>query len=192
MCYFMRTRINILTGLFLTVLFTSCKNSLIGIIYRDPKEVAQFKNYRNMGGSVIENYKDTSLNYEFGIAHFSDSVKNILTFERIIIESDNPQPKYKILDTINIDNIKENQYITFCKCRQDSIIDPQIIALVIPEDDKEIYTKILRAWRADTKTGKIKLIRNTKRINCINESYGLDGCGDEENIDFPSDSTKTR
>ena len=195
MCYFMKTRINILTGLFLTVFLTSCndfgdrQNPLYGIIYRLEKEVTQFKNYKDIGGSVIDNTKDEAGNYKFGISHLTNNVRHILTFEQFIREPNNPQPRYQILDSINIDNIKEIEYITYCICRQDSIYDPQIIALVIADEEQEYYDKIVRAWRADTETGEIVLIKNTKGINCINEGYGLDACGEEEHLDQPTDTT---
>lgn len=195
MCYFMKTRFNILTALLSTLILTGCdsfgdrQNPLYGIIYRHEKEVPQFKNYKDIGGSVIDNIKDKSGNYEFGISHLTDSIRHILTFEQFIREPNNPQPKYQILDTINIDNIKENEFITYCNCRQETIFDPEIIALVIADEDKEYYDKIVRAWRADTKAGKIILIENTTGINCINEGYGLDGCGEDKNIAQPADTT---
>ena len=163
--------------------FGDRQNPLYGIIYRDEKEVPQFKNYKNVGGSVMYNFKDEAENYKFGISHLTDSIRNILTFEQFISEPNNPQPKYQILDTINIDNIKEYEIITYCECRQDTIFDPQIIALIKAEQDNDYY-RIVRAWRADTKTGKIVLIKNTNGINCnLPSYYGLDGCGNDENID---------
>jgi hypothetical protein len=147
----MKTRINILTGLLATVFLTSCndfgnrKNPLYGIIYRHEREVPQFKNFKDIVGSVIANFKDKVGNYEFGISHLTDSIRHILSFEQFIREPNNPQPKYQILDTINIDNINENEYITYCNCRQDTIFDPQIVALVIADEDEEYYDKIVRA-----------------------------------------------
>src|SRR6266446_4215147 len=193
MCNFMQTQINILTSLLLIIILTGCErfgnrqNPLYGVIYRDTKEVAQFKNYKDIGGSVIGNIKDKSGDYEFGISYLTDSVRNILTFEKFVREPNNPQPKYLILDTINIDQLKENEYITFCDCRQDTISDPEIIAIVIADDNKEYYYKIVKAWRADTKTGRITIIKNTKGINCINEGYGLEG--DDEVEDIPQENS---
>lgn len=95
------------------------QNQLYGIIYRDKKEVSQFRNYEFVGASVIDTRKNKADDYEFGITHFTDSIKNILIFEKFIKEENNPQPKYQILDTINIDNIKADEYITYCNCLQD-------------------------------------------------------------------------
>ncbi len=193
LCYFMNTRFNTLTAILSTLILTGCdsfgdrQNYLCGIIYRHEKEVPQLKNYKDVGGSVIDNIKDNSSNYEFGIAHLTDSIRHILIFEKFVREPNNSQPKYQILDTINIGIIRENEYIAYCHCRQDTTFDPEIIALVVADEDKEYYDKIVRAWRADTKIGKIILLKNTKGINCVNEGYGLD-CGEDQSIDQPADT----
>jgi hypothetical protein len=175
----MRTIINIFTGFFLAVLLTNCndygnkQNPLYGVIYREKTEVPQFLNYKDSGGSVIDKVEDESLNHKYGISHLENNVRHILIFEQFIGEENTSQPKSQILDTINIDNVKKSEYLTYCNCRKDTIFDPEIIAIVLADKDNEYYDKIIKAWRADTKSGKIILIKDTKGINCINEGYGL-------------------
>ena len=62
-------------------------------------------------------------------------------------------------------NINEDEYLTFCSCLKDSISNPEIIALVKAEDDKEYYDKIVKAWRANRETGEIEIIKS-KKVLC--------------------------
>lgn len=150
------------------------QNPLYGIIYRDDNEVLQLKDFKEVGGSVMMDFTDNLGNYKFGISEFLNNTKHILTFERLIKEPDNPKSKFKILDTLNIDVADQNGYVSYCKCRQDTTFDYEIIALVTAEENKEFYDKIIKAWRADTKTGTIYPIRNLAGINCVNPGYGAD------------------
>jgi hypothetical protein len=148
-------------------------NPLYGIIYRDNNEVTQLKDYKEVGGSIIDNVKDNLNNFKFGFSEFKNSTRHVITFERIISQPNNSQVEYQILDTLNIDVPIKNGYISYCTCRQDTTFDYEIIALVIAED-KEYYDKIIRAWRADTKTGKIYPLKNVAGINCVNRGYRAD------------------
>lgn len=152
------------------------KNTLEGIIYRDKNEIKELQKYQDAGGAVIEYAQDTSLNMEFGISQLIDTINNrtIILFEKFIDEKGNPKPKYQIIDTINIENLADNEAVEYCNCRQDTIRDSEIIA-IIKREDKEYYTEIKKAWRADTKTGKIVPINNLKNINCENAAYGAEG-----------------
>jgi len=80
--------------------------------------------------------------------------------------------KYKILDTINIGKLKDNEIIVCRVCRQDEVFDSEIIAIVIA-DDKDVFDRIVKAWRADTKTGRFTKIENLNKITCENEWYGV-------------------
>lgn len=147
----MEKPIKVLTALLFAAYLCSCdsfgdrENPLYGIIYRDERDVPQFKNFRDVGGSVVHNINDTKIKYEFVISHLTDSFRNILIFEKFINKKDDSQTKYQILDTINIDNLKKNEYITYCNCRQDTLFDGEIIALVIEERDKGYHDKIVKA-----------------------------------------------
>jgi len=150
------------------------QNPLYGIIYWDNNEVLQLKDFKEVGGSVMMDFTDNLGNYKFGISEFINNTKHILTFEQFIREPNNPKSKFKILDTLNINLTDKDGYVSYCECRQDSTFDYEIIALVITDEDKEYYDKIIRAWRADTETGTINPIKNVSGINCVNPGYGVD------------------
>jgi hypothetical protein len=176
----MKTRVSFFTIIALLLAactdFGNTENPLFGIIYKDPAEVPQLKSYKNIEGSVLEN-KDKTGNYMFRISHLSDSLRNLLLFEKLIQQESDAEPSFQILDTIHVNNIKEKQYITYCNCSQDKVANSGIIALVIANDNA-YFDQIVKAWRADTLTGKITELKNTKGITCTNEGYGLEDCGE--------------
>ena len=154
-----------------TFTFGDITNPLFNKIYRNVDELLGIKYEQTQSGAMLQGDKIRK-DKEFGISHIVINKRNIITFEEIISENGNPKPKYLVLDTINVDNLKKSEFITYCNCRQDSVDDPEIIALIEFEEDTEYFYKVIKAWRADTKTGKITVIKSTKGINCINDGYG--------------------
>ena len=79
------------------------------------------------------------------------------------------QAIFKVVDTIdliaeNISNQKE-QILPFCSLNQQST--PEIFAWGVFEYDQDFLTKISKAWRVDTQTGKFQEIP-TDSVVCIN------------------------
>jgi len=200
----MRQTTYIITTLVLTIILSGCnefgnrQNPLYGKVFGNITDIPELKNFTSMGGSVMDAGKTEKGDYSFGIGSCRDNNDFIICiFEEFLKAEEKGKVNYKILDTVNIGQIKETEYLTYCNCRQDTIWDSEIIALVLADHDKEYYNKIIKAWRADTKTGKIEIIKNLKGINCSNEGYGADGCGEDENyesdqqlIDSTTDSSK--
>lgn len=151
------------------------QNPLYSIVFYDLAEVAQFKNYNYGGGSVVGE-KDKSGDYKFGVTQLSNGNKTIVVFEHFAGHKKNKDgsssPKRRILDTITI-VVKKNEYINTIRCRQDTLINNCLIALVIDENGKQYHDKVIKAWFLNTKTGKIMELKNTKGINCLNESFDL-------------------
>ena len=156
-----------------TITFGNITNPLHNKIYRNVDELLGIKYEGTPSGAMLQG-DNIRKDKEFGISQIAINNRNIITFEEIIREDGNPKPKYLVLDTINVDNLKKSEFITYCNCRQDSVVDSEIIALIESEEDTEYYYKIIKAWRANTKTGKIIIIKNTKGINCINDGYGAE------------------
>ena len=186
----MRQTTYIITTLVLTIIFSSCnefgnrQNPLYGKIFRNITEIPELKNFTPLGGSVMDAGKTENGDYRFGIASFRGNNDFIICiFEEFLEATEKGKVNYKILDTINIGQIKETEYLTYCNCRQDTIADSEIIAIVVADRDNEYYNRIIKAWRANTKTGKIEIIKDKTGINCSNEGYGLDDCGEDENYD---------
>jgi len=107
----------------------------------------------------------------FGIDAFMDDKGNMVCIFIEYIKEGN-----KILDTIRIENLREREYLILTCTQDDTIWDSEIFATFFLEDSKNFYDqpyldKVVRAWRADTKTGRIKPIENLKGIIGINPDY---------------------
>ena len=156
---------------------SSCKdfgnklNPLYGKVYGNINDIPELKKWKNLGGCVIDVGKKEKNG--FGIGFFKDDNENIIyTFEKFLERDESGKAKYKILDTINIGKLKDNEIIVCRVCRQDEVFDSEIIAIVIA-DDKDVFDRIVKAWRADTKTGRFTKIENLNKITCENEWYGV-------------------
>ncbi len=78
-----------------------------------------------------------------------------------------------IIDILEIDKkeLKENKLTEYCYTNNG--VDVEIIALVKDTDNNvEFYTKIIKAWRANRKTGKFEKIAKRKVKKCDNENNG--------------------
>lgn len=159
------------------------ENLLYGIIFREISEIPQLKDYEHLAGSVIYNIGTSQTDYKYGVSHFKYKKSNLIILEEIIKERNDQKVKYKILDTITYNNLKEDEYIAICTCRINSVDNSEIIAVVKADHDNEYFNRIVKAWRANTKTKKIIQIESLQNIDCINEGYGMDGRGEDENLE---------
>ncbi len=159
--------------------FGDIENPLYGKVFRNVAELPELADFSKLGGAIIDTEMSQLENFRFAIAHIQnkDNTHSFI-FEELINSNKSEDVTFKILDTTTIGEIKDQEYLTYCNCRNDSIRDQEIVALVIPED-KEYYDRVVKAWRANRKTCRIEVIENTQGINCENEGYGLEGCGVE-------------
>ena len=163
--------------------FGNAQNPLYGKIYsgiRDiTEDIPELKRGSDdyCGEKIILASEDNNGNYKHGISYFADEKGNIVCIFNEYQISENGLPA-KILDTIHIGKLKDREYL-FLNCTQDETIwDSEIIAVAILEKGKDFYDvlffeKIVKAWRADTKTGRIKPIENLKGLVGINDEAGL-------------------
>jgi hypothetical protein len=152
----------------------SCANSdskfknVIGKEYRSLAEFKEFKDFEELGGAMIESYKNT----DYGFEHLRKDSVNLIAFEKILNKAKG-KPSYLLIDILEIKGLSKNQYISYGNCRIDGKPDSEIIAIYVFKDDVEFYNNVPQAWRANRKTGKIEKI-STTGIDCINEGYGVD------------------
>ena len=138
----------------------------------------------HQAGSVIDKVGGPVIGYKYGISQFTNGKNTMIVFEEIVGVPNNPQPKYKILDTLLINALNKDEQIAICTCRMNKNHDSEIIAIVKYDTDKEYYDNVIKAWRADTKTEILIPISNLKNIDCINEGFGSEGCSGEEGVDL--------
>lgn len=179
MSYFKETMIKKFTLLFFAVFVFGCKNeiekdqnSLKGKVYTQISEIPELKDFEFQAGSMIDYEGKSSHEYKFGVSQFFDKDKYLIILEEK--QAKGKKTSNKILDTIMIKDILENESISLCTCRINGKGNSEIIAVVKNESDENEYLKkVVKAWKVDSKAGKIFPINNLKEIDCVNEGYGL-------------------
>ncbi len=151
------------------------KNPLYGKIFREINEVTGLGSYSDASGALIDAGKSANGDYRFSAGYYTSDKNGVCILNELLPDSEkgNGQVKYKILDTVNIRKLKSTEQLSLCNCRVGNKADSEIVAISVVEEDKEYFDKIVKAWRLNTKTGKISPIQNTKTINCANEGYGI-------------------
>ena len=169
--------------------FGNRKNPLYGKIYKNTinitEDIPELKHENDRWwiniGKTIDVGKDAGNNRMLDIKCFEDSRKNMICIFNEYKYDERGIARYKILDTIRIEKLKDREYFAI-DCKQDgTMLDNEIIAIVRLEDGEDFYAdgenyfnKVIRAWRADTKTGRIKPIENLKGIVGISRNFYVD------------------
>ena len=148
--------------------------SLIGYDYRTLGNKIEFLEYTltNTGsGFLLSNYNKAATD-EYGIVICHSPTKTYHLFIKSQTVKD--MKKAIITDILEIDKqeLKGNKLNEYCETKNGG--DTEIIALVKDtKDNPEYYTKIIKAWRANRKTGKFESVKKNKIKRCGNESYGI-------------------
>tara|TARA_B110000908_G_C9970065_1_gene320723 strand:- start:60 stop:635 length:576 start_codon:yes stop_codon:yes gene_type:complete len=148
------------------------KKTIFDKVFRKINEIEYFKNYENGISSVI-NYEESRWEYVF--VEMVNNNKRIVILEKIV-ETGKHEKKYQILDTIHINNFKENEFTSFGVCQNNGKADSRIFTMIERTEndfDLEYYSKIKSAWKANLKTKKIEKTTEINGIMCMNESYGI-------------------
>lgn len=148
--------------------------SLIGYNYLTLGNKIEFNEdtITNSGsGFKLSNENNEGTN-EFGIAFCYSSTKIYQLF--IKYQTINDKKIAIITDILELDKkeLQGNKLTAFCETKNGG--DAEIIALVKDtKDNPKYYTKIIKVWRANRKTGKFETIKRNKIRRCGNESYGI-------------------
>ncbi len=149
-------------------------NSLIGYDYLTLGNEIEFQEYTltNSGSGFLLSNNNKVATDEFGIIFCHSSTKTYYLF--IKYQTVNDKKKAIITDILEIDKneLTGNLFTEYCETKEGR--DSEIIALVKDtKDNPEYHTKIIKAWRANRKTGKFESIKKNKIRRCGNESYGI-------------------
>jgi hypothetical protein len=147
------------------------ENPMYGTVYKRITDIPELKNYTSLGGGVIYPNEPENYDLRFGISNCKDENGNMIFFFEEFVEHDEKgrNPKFKILDTLNVGKLKTNEFAWYQQCRKYAAFDSEIIAIVIAGEYNYYEYHTVKAWRANTKTGKIQAIENLKGIYCVNE-----------------------
>ncbi|MBX7053195.1 MAG: hypothetical protein K1X54_14255 [Flavobacteriales bacterium] len=146
--------------------------SLMGYDYLTLGNEIAFENYTitNSGSGFLLPYDNIAGWDEFGISICYSSSKAYYLF--IKYQTVNDKRKSVITDILELDKHKlsSNSLNEFCETENGR--DGEILALV--KDTKgnpEYYTQVIKAWRANRKTGKFEPIKRNIVKRCSNETY---------------------
>ncbi len=158
------------------------ENPLFGKTYRKITDIPELKNWTTLGGGVIYPKELENYDFKFGISNYKDENGDIIFIFQEFIGHDEKgrTPESKILDTLNIGKLGNNEFAWYQQCRKDNIFDSEIIAIVFAEKCKKYEDKIVKAWRANTQTGKIQAFERIYGIDCVREDDCEDYGGLEE------------
>ena len=148
------------------------EKSIFDIVFRKIEDVEYFKDFQMNSGTVL-NYGNSEWKYASSV--LQNKNKRIITLEKII-ETGESQSKFQILDTLHINNLTENEFISIGICEKNGKVDSRIITIIErPENafNLKTFSEIKRAWKANFKTEKIEKISKIKGIRCMNESSGI-------------------
>lgn len=123
------------------------------------------KEIKNESGFLLQK---GNFDKDFGIAFSNSDTKTYLLFFKI------ENAKKIVIDILEFNNneMQGKKFTEYCYVKKNA--DTEIIALIKNTDnDKEFYTKIKKAWRANRKTGKFEKVNRRKITKCNNESYGI-------------------
>ncbi len=138
----------------------------LGAEYYKLNELKAFKDFKCQQSRTVEGlYKS-----KFGLDHYKKDNINLIIFDEIV-RYDKGKPIFKMLDILEIKDLKKDEEIDFTLCTLDKKTDNEIIT-IFKHDDKDVFKKIIiKAWRANRNIGKFEIINDIKEIECIETEY---------------------
>jgi hypothetical protein len=98
--------------------------------------------------------------------------KTVILFSKINLnyEADEVKRTFTLLDTIQINSLDDNNFITIGYCELEGLVPEQIISLV-KKSKKKYLDLIIKSWKVNDKTMKIEKIADISIMKCINEFF---------------------
>ncbi|PHR96122.1 MAG: hypothetical protein COA80_09345 [Leeuwenhoekiella sp.] len=157
--------------LLVLAIFFNCKNtdkniseSIITKEFTDFNQIEPLLNYNKVSDTVLYGNRNFP---GFGILHLQKENGDLILFNKITLDSFQNRT-YTILDTLAIQNLKQNEFITIGYCEFENEQNENLIAIVDKTDSISIE-HINAAWQVNTVTQKIESITDLSSIKCVNE-----------------------
>ena len=150
---------SILIFLFLII---SCNNKA-----ENKPELIRYSNYENYEKVSDTSYIKIGTEPTHRITHLKKGSENLILFKKISLDQHNNENQ-TILDTLSINNLNDVFTITIGYCEMTNSTPEEIIA-VVEQTEKDSIQTIVKAWKANSVTGKIENIKHVNAIACLNE-----------------------
>ncbi|MBT3302037.1 MAG: hypothetical protein HOD63_10085 [Bacteroidetes bacterium] len=149
--------------LLLTYTFSITCFSIGQPLYKTIEDIEEYANYELIEEGNLEDLASQA----YLISVLKKNSDYIVLFSLFIGEY--PNDSLKLLDKVKIDSLSGKKSIGFQFCIFNDELDTEIVAVVL-KDDKEYFTSVEKAWRADRINRKLIPI-DTLGISCWNIDY---------------------
>ena len=136
----------------------------------------EYENYNDIiksnGFKKVSDTSYTFSNSDYRLTQIKKKSKTIILFSKINLnyEADEVKKTFTLLDTIQINSLDDNNFITIGYCELEGLIPEQIISLV-KKSKKKYLDLIIKSWTVNDKTMKIEKIADISKMKCINEFF---------------------
>ena len=131
--------------------------------FTDYRELESFKNYEKVSDTAfaVSGYDNTHR-----ITFLRNKKTTMILFSEVSLD-DMRREHYRLLDTLQLAEINPHR-VTIGYCYKENLHEEQIIGIVERVEGIHIIN-LLRAWKADTQTGRIEELKDLEGIKCLNE-----------------------
>jgi len=130
-----------------------------------PALYPNFNSMEDLGGAIILDRKPVHA-FHF----YKNNAASYLVLKKEI-GKEGKKAIWQVIDYIVLPKYERNYVYCYVVCELNGESAPEI-AVIAEYQDKELFERIVKAWKADLKSGRIIEI-DTKGIICINEGYGV-------------------
>lgn len=136
----------------------------------------EYENYydiiKSNGFKKVSDTSFTLSNSGYRLTEIKKKSKTIILFSKINLKDEKDEIKYTftLLDTLQINSLADNNFVTIGYCELDGLIPEQIITLV-QKSKKEYLEMIIKSWKVNEKTMKIEKIIDVSKMKCLNEHF---------------------
>ncbi|MQP24877.1 hypothetical protein GFJ94_07340 [Flavobacterium sp. LMO8] len=136
----------------------------------------EYENYddviKSNGFKKVSDTSFTLSNSDYRLTQIRKKSKILILFSKINLnyETDEANESLTLLDTLQINSLDDNNFVTIGYCELDGLIPEQIISLV-KKSKKEYLEMIIKSWKVNEKTMRIEKIVDVSKIKCINEHF---------------------
>ena len=136
-------------------------------VYMDFREMDEFEGYKKVTDTTV--YVEGNLDPAFRLTHLKNERHNLVLFSKITVNEDLQEMK-KVVDTLIISGMAEEDFISIGYCSLNGKYDQEIVSIVKSTPQRNIE-KVVKAWRANLETEELEEITTPDSISCLNEFY---------------------
>lgn len=123
---------------------------------------------KDLGGALIGPVAEP----QYGLALIARGRTRMLWLSRLTRRDEAGRPTWEVRDVLFLPAVGRGEVLAYALCFSNGKPDPEIVAIAAYERDREFFTRIRRAWRADRREERFESVP-AKGIKCEHEGYGV-------------------